>query len=74
MRGLNSKSASALRLADGPAGEAAGHFGDIFLGVAAVHAERVQFHQLAPVVLIQAAPAAPAGSRLRRPTDSQLSR
>ncbi len=38
-----------------PAGEAARHFGDVVLRVAAVHAERVQLHQLAPVVLVQAA-------------------
>ena len=44
-----------IRLVDGPAGEAARHFDDILLRVAAVHAEGVQLHQLARVVLIQAA-------------------
>ena len=38
-----------------PAGQDAGHFGDIFLGVAAVYAERVQFHQLAAIIFIQPA-------------------
>ena len=42
------------RFADGPAGEAAGHFGHVLLGVAAIDAERVQFHQLAAVVFVQA--------------------
>src|SRR5207245_10190190 len=38
-----------------PAGEAARYFGDVFLRVAAVDTERVQLHQLAPVVFVQAA-------------------
>ena len=46
---------------DRPAGEGARDFGDVVLRVPAVHAERVELHQLAAVVLIQAvfAPAAP---------------
>ena len=40
-------------LADGPAGEAAGDFHDVLLGVAAMHAERVQFQQLAAVVFVR---------------------
>ncbi len=46
------ESAAAPRLQDGPAGEAARHFGDVLLRVAAVHAERVQLHQLAAIVFI----------------------
>ena len=56
--------AALARLIDGPAGEAARHFGDVLLGVAAVHAERVQLHQLAGVVLVEAA--RPAGGPRRR--------
>jgi hypothetical protein len=48
------ESASALRAIDGPAGEDAGHLGDVGLGVAAVDAEGVQFHQLAGIVFVQA--------------------
>ena len=47
--------AALLRTIDGPAGQRARHFDDVFLRVAAVDAERVQFHQLAAVVLVQAA-------------------
>ncbi len=43
------------RLLDRPASEAARHFRDVFLRVTAIHAEGVQFHQLAPVILIQPA-------------------
>ena len=46
--------AAAPRIANGPAGEAAGHFGYVLLGVSAIDAEGVQFHQLAAVVFIQA--------------------
>src|SRR6516164_9420882 len=45
----------ALRLVDGPAGEAARYFDDVLLRVAAVHAERVQLHQFTAVVFVQAA-------------------
>ncbi len=69
--------AAALRLVDGPAGEAARHFGDVLLRIAAVHAEGVQFQQLAAVVFVQAA-ALPFGGVAagwwRGPTDCQLSR
>ena len=44
-----------LRSFKSPPGEDACHFGDIFLGVAAIHAQGVQFHKFAPVVLIQTA-------------------
>ena len=42
-------------LFDRPTGEAARHLGDIFLRVAAVDAERVQLHQFAAVVFVEAA-------------------
>ncbi|MGC4099393.1 MAG: hypothetical protein QM706_20000 [Nitrospira sp.] len=41
----------------GPAGQATGDLLDVALGVAAVHAQRVQFHQLTGVVLVAHAPA-----------------
>ena len=44
-----------LRLANGPAGEAARHFGNILLRVAAIDAEGMQFHQLARVIFIETA-------------------
>ena len=47
--------AAALRLEDGPAGEAARGLGDVRLGVAAVHAEGVQFQEFAAVVFVEAA-------------------
>src|SRR5205814_8433795 len=43
------------RIAQRPTREAAGNFGDVFLRVAAVDAERVQLHQLPGVVLVEAA-------------------
>ena len=49
------KAASFARLENGPAGEAARHLRYILLRITAVHAERVQLHQLAAVVFIQAA-------------------
>ena len=48
----------------GPAGEHARQFRHVFLAVAAVHAQRVQFHQLARVVFIQ--PARLGLGRIRR--------
>src|SRR6266481_7019258 len=47
--------------ADAPAGEATRHFSDIVLRITAVHAERVQLHQLTRVILIES----PALLRLR---------
>src|SRR6266850_5035277 len=41
------------RILDRPSGERARDLGDVFLRVAAVHAERVQLHQLAAVVLVE---------------------
>src|SRR5215468_11064841 len=43
------------RLFNRPSGEAARDFRYIFLCVAAVHAERVQLHQLAAIIFIQTA-------------------
>src|ERR1700674_3979169 len=43
------------RLIERPSGEDFGNFGDIFLRVAAVYAERVQLHHLAAIVFVQAA-------------------
>src|SRR5260370_17747248 len=40
---------------DGPASEHLGDFRDVALRVAAVHAERVQFQQLASVIFVQTA-------------------
>src|SRR5713226_10163706 len=49
--------AALLWLVNGPAGEDARDFGNIFLSVAAVHPEGMQFHQLAAVVLVESAAA-----------------
>ena len=54
-RSSNQNSRIAPRLCDGPAGEAARHFDHVLLRVAAVDAERVQLHQLAAVIFVQAA-------------------
>ena len=70
--------AAALWLRDGPPGEALGHLDHVLLAVAAVHAQGVQFHQLAGVVLVQPAALLPLrlallprlrclGGRARRP-------
>ena len=42
-------------LFDGPTGEATRDFGDVFLGVAAIDAERVQLHQFPAVVFVETA-------------------
>ena len=49
----NTNSGLCVGLADGPAGEAARDRDHVLLRVAAVHAQRVQLHQLAAVVLVQ---------------------
>ena len=54
MRGVEAEAAALPRLLDRPAGERARDLGDVLLRVAAVDAERVQLHQLAAVVLVQA--------------------
>src|SRR5439155_24602128 len=51
---IEAVAAALTRLRDGPARKAARHFDDVLLRVAAVHAERVQLHQLAAVVFVQA--------------------
>src|SRR5579862_5442176 len=43
------------RLANGPAGKGASHLDDILLRVSAVHAKRVQLHQLAAIVFVEPA-------------------
>ena len=55
MRSSKVKPPPCLWLLQRPSGEDAGNLGDIFLRVAAIHAERVQLHQLAAVVFVQAA-------------------
>ena len=60
----------AARLANGPAGEALGHFDHVLLRVAGVDADGVQLHHFAAVVFVQAAlllllPAAPRRARER---------
>src|SRR5438093_3939820 len=48
--------AATPRLENGPAREAAGNFLHILLGVAAINPKRMQLHQFAGVVFIDAAP------------------
>src|ERR1041385_5057618 len=43
----------ALRRANRPTRKASRHFDHVLLGVSAVHAERVQFHQLAAVIFVE---------------------
>ena len=62
---VSSRKRKAAVLVDRPAGQDAGELGHVGLGVAAVHAQRVQLHQLAGEVLVQAAVAALAGGRAR---------
>src|SRR5205823_9217637 len=52
---LGRKAAALLGLLQSPSSENSRDLSDILLSVSAVYPERVQFHQLAPVVLIQAA-------------------
>src|SRR5262249_30863676 len=52
---LEPERAAVAWLIDRPAGERARDIDDVGLRVAAVHAERVQLHQLAAVVLVEAA-------------------
>ena len=55
MRSSKKNSRIALRLPDRPAGEGARDFDHVLLRVSAIHAERVQLHQLAAVIFVQAA-------------------
>src|SRR5579884_3910579 len=48
------ESAALIRSTNGPAGEATRDFNDVLLRVAAVYSKRVQLHQLAGVILVQA--------------------
>src|SRR6185437_13067547 len=50
---IEGEAAAVTRLLNRPAGEGASNFGDVFLRVAAVHAERVQLHQLASVIFVE---------------------
>src|SRR5205809_4308122 len=52
---IEGKVSAALRLLDGPAGKHPGQFGHIFLGISAIHAQGVQLHDFAGVILIQSA-------------------
>src|SRR2546430_7330134 len=51
---FESKAAALFGLLQSPSGENSRDLSDIFLSVAAVDSERVQFHKLAPIVFIQA--------------------
>ena len=46
------ESASLSRSLNTPAGEATSYFGDVLLGISAVHAKRVQLHELARVIFV----------------------
>src|SRR5215472_10307728 len=52
---VETKASALLRLVDTPPRQHLRQFGDIFLGVAAVHAESVQLHDFAGVVFVQSA-------------------
>src|SRR5215510_12090744 len=51
--GVQSKVSTFPRLLQRPSSEHARNFSYIFLGVTTVHAERVQFHQFAAVILVE---------------------
>src|SRR5882672_9566497 len=66
------------RLVHRPAGEAARDFGDVFLRIAAVHTECVQFHQFASIIFVEPALIFLRGllriwSRTRRPRPAESS-
>ena len=63
------RAAAAAHRAEAPAGQRAGELGDVVLAVAASHAERMQFHDLAREVFVQPARGCRdcAPSRVRRP-------
>ncbi|PAV72329.1 hypothetical protein WR25_08953 [Diploscapter pachys] len=52
--------------ADRPAGHRAGEFGHVRLGIAGAHAERVQLHDLAGEVFVEAGAAAALGAQPKR--------
>ena len=47
------EAAAFTRIGNGPTGKAARHFSDIFLRIAAIHAQGVQFQKLAAIIFIQ---------------------
>src|ERR1700730_11099818 len=51
---LEDKAAALSGLFQRPTRQDAGRFGDILLRVTTIHAERVQFHEFATVILVQA--------------------
>ncbi len=53
-RGSKRKLPPSLRRLNRPAGERSRHLGHVLLRVAAIHPERMELHQLAPVVLVEA--------------------
>src|SRR5215472_12336703 len=52
---VETKASALLRLIDTPARQYLRQLGDIFLGVAAIHAESVQLHDFTGVVFVQSA-------------------
>src|SRR5207244_12435659 len=65
--GAEHEAADSLGILDGPAGERACHLDHVLLGVAAIHAERMQLKQLAAEVLVDAAARAAAALPQRGP-------
>src|SRR5579872_4000452 len=53
--GIKQKSPSLVKRLNRPAGKNARHLRNVGLGIASIHAQGVQFHQFAAVILIQAA-------------------
>src|SRR5215212_7315874 len=60
------KTAAHARIVNRPPGQRARHFGDVLLRIAAVDAESVQFHQLAPIVFVETSLRARGALRLGR--------
>ena len=65
--GAEHEATDPLGIFDGPAGERARHFDHVLLGVAAIHAQRMQLEQLAAEVLVDAAARAAAALPQRGP-------
>src|SRR5713101_9889317 len=63
---FETKAAALLGLLQRPTSQDAGYLGDISLGIAAVHAESMKFHEFAAIVFIQAAALALGLFHLRR--------
>ena len=51
--GVKGKAAAFARLFQSPSGKHARNFGYVLLGIAAAHAQRVQFHQFAAVIFVK---------------------